>query len=80
MFQKLFKKQQEAVDLAQEDAIEYQDKSKKIAYVNVHLVVDDKGYEVTLKKDKDRLRDQRQQRRASRKAEREARRASRRNR
>ena len=50
------------------------------AYVNVHLVVDDKGYEVTLKKDKDRLRDQRQQRRASRKAEREARRASRRNR
>ena len=80
VFQKLFKKQQEAVDLAQEDAIEYQDKSKKIAYVNVHLVVDDKGYEVTLKKDKDRLRDQRQQRRASRKAEREARRASRRKR
>jgi hypothetical protein len=80
VFHKLFKKQQEEVDFDKEDAIEYQDKSKKIPYVNVHLLVDEKGYELKLEKDKDRRRNVRQKRRASRIADREARRASRRKR
>jgi hypothetical protein len=52
VFQKLFKKKQEEVDLEKEDAIEYQDKNKKIVYVNVNLKGNLNDYNISLKRDK----------------------------
>lgn len=78
VFQKLFKRKQEEVNLAQEDAIEYQDKDKKIAYVHVHLQVTQDGYSVKLQRDRDKLREERKKRRAERKAERKKKREERR--
>ena len=73
VFQKLFKRKQEEVDPEKEDAIEVQDKDKKIAYVHVNLLVQNDGYSVTLKKDKDKRREQRQKKREERIAKRKAR-------
>jgi hypothetical protein len=51
-FQKLFKRKMEEVDLDKEDAIQYQDKNKKIIYVNVNLKGDLSNYSISLKRDK----------------------------
>jgi hypothetical protein len=51
-FQKLFKRKKEEVDLDKEDAIQYQDKDKKIAYVHVNLSGNMEDYKITLKRDK----------------------------
>jgi hypothetical protein len=42
----------EEVDLDKEDAIQYQDKNKKIIYVNVNLKGDLSNYSISLKRDK----------------------------
>jgi hypothetical protein len=51
-FQKLFKRKKEEVDLDQEDAIQYQDTNKKIAYVHVNLKGNLENYSISLKRDK----------------------------
>jgi hypothetical protein len=51
-FQKLFKRKKEEVDLDKEDAIQYQDKDKKIAYVHVNLSGNMEDYKISLKRDK----------------------------
>ena len=71
--QKLFKKKPDEIDPDQEDAIEYQDKSKKIAYVTVHLIVDENGYQIILQRDKNRIKDERKKKREERIAKRKAR-------
>ncbi len=72
IFQKLFKRKREDIDPEQEDAIEYQDQDKKIAYVHVNLLANSQGYEVKLKKDKDLKREQVKQRLAEKRAKRKA--------
>lgn len=69
-FQKLFKRKREEIDPNQEDAIEYQDKNKKIAYVHVNLIADANDYQVKLQKDKDLQREQRKKRLVERRAKR----------
>ena len=71
--QKLFKKKPDEIDPDQEDAIEYQDKSKKIAYVTVHLIVDENGYQIILQRDKNRMKDERKKKREERIEKRKAR-------
>ncbi len=73
VFQKLFKRKQEEIDPNREDAIEYQDEDKKIAYVNVNLLADANSYQVKLRRDKDLRREQRKKRLAERLARRKAR-------
>lgn len=51
-FQQLFKRKREEVDLAQEDAIQYQDSSKTIGYVNINLTGNPDNYRISLKRDK----------------------------
>jgi hypothetical protein len=63
-FQKLFKRKMEEVDLDKEDAIQYQDKSKKIIYVNVNLKGDLSNYSVSLKRDKRAKKERRRLRNA----------------
>ncbi|MCH2022134.1 MAG: AsmA-like C-terminal region-containing protein [Saprospiraceae bacterium] len=74
VFQKLFKKKQEDIDSEKEDAIVYQDKSKKTTYVTVNLQVDKDEYAVKLQRDKQRLNSERQKERQVRKAKRKERR------
>lgn len=56
-FKALFGKNQEEVDPAQEDEIEYIDPSKKQAYVNIKIVGDEEDFKVTLGKDKKNRKD-----------------------
>ena len=72
IFQRLFKRKREDIDPDQEDAIEYKDENKKIASVNVNLLVDNNGYQVKLRKDKDLRQEQRQKRLEERRARRKA--------
>jgi len=51
-FQKLFKRKMEEVDLEKEDAIQYQDKNKKIIFVNVNMKGNMNDYSISLKRDK----------------------------
>ena len=51
-FQKLFKRKQEEVDLDKEDAIQYQDKNKKVVYVNINMKGNLDDYSISLKRDK----------------------------
>ena len=51
-FQKLFKRRQEEVDLYKEDAIQYQDKNKKVVYVNINMKGNLDDYSISLKRDK----------------------------
>jgi hypothetical protein len=57
-FQKLFKRKKEEVDLDKEDAIQYQDKDKKIVYVSINMKANSEDYSITLKRDK-RIRKER---------------------
>jgi len=81
VFQKLFKRKRQEVDPNQEDAIEYKDENKNIAYVHINLLGDANDYQIKLRKDKDLKRAQRKkrlrERRAKRRARRQARRAAR---
>lgn len=77
-FQKLFKRKPEDIDPEQEDAIEYQDKDKNIAYIHVNLLANANGYEVKLRRDRDLRRAQRKKQIEERRAKRKARRAARR--
>ena len=52
VFKKLFKRNREEVDLDKEDAIQYQDKSKKIAYININMKGNLEDYKISLKRDK----------------------------
>jgi hypothetical protein len=52
VFKKLFKRNREEVDLDKEDAIQYQDKTKKIAYVNINMKGNLEDYKISLKRDK----------------------------
>jgi hypothetical protein len=76
-FQKLFKRKREDVNPTQEEAIEYQDKDKKIAYVYVNLLANANGYEVKLQRDKKSRKLAREKRRQQRE-ERQARQAEKR--
>jgi hypothetical protein len=49
-FQKLFKRKMEEVDLEKEDAIQYQDKNKKIIFVNVNMKGNMNDYSISLKR------------------------------
>jgi hypothetical protein len=51
-FQKLFKRKEEEVDFDKEDAIQYQDKNKKIVYVNINMKGNSEDYSISLKRDK----------------------------
>lgn len=73
-FQKLFKQKKEAIDPDQEDAIQYKDEDKKIAYVHVNLLANANDYQIKLKKDKDILHEERKKRLAERRAKRIAKR------
>jgi hypothetical protein len=69
-FQKLFKRKREDIDPNKEDAIQYQDKDKKIAYVYVNLLADANDYKVKLRRDKDLKHEERKKRIAERRAKR----------
>ncbi|MCP4443168.1 MAG: hypothetical protein GY810_30030, partial [Aureispira sp.] len=71
VFQKLFKRKRENVDLDKEDAIEYQDKDKKIAYVHINLKMDSEDYSIKLQRDRDKLREERKKRREERRKKRQ---------
>ena len=49
---KLFGKKEEEVDKDQVDEIEYMDKDKKVAFVNIRIVGNIDDYKITLGKDK----------------------------
>lgn len=57
-FNKLFNKRQEEIDPNTEDEIQYRDKSKKIAFVNLKITGNSEQYKISLGKDKNSYKNQ----------------------
>ena len=76
ILQKLFKGKRKDIDPNKEDAIEYIDKDKKMAFVHINLLADEDDYQIKLQRDKDLIHENRRKRLVERRAKLKAKRAA----